>query len=482
MKILLIEDNRRFADDLIGALRDRIVGIDVRLAVDYGDAQGALQDQDYDLVACDLRLPHGPGSTVEDVALGLEMYQRARASMPGTPIVVFSAYGTLDIVRDLYESSPQEDAYVVGRANTHLSSFFQKDQLPEFIEHVEELAAGLARIEAIDITFGGVEVPLTQGRRRVLKIFARRREGVTIRVASLTGGLSETEVLRVHVGDRHGGVLSAAVARLGDISSIQSEKTRYQQLVHTQLGSGAFAHLIDDVCAGAGNCAGAFYWFAGEGAGGTAYDTLLFDLLPDNDARAEAAVSRLAVKLMPWVEASHQKEVTVESIRKLLLSDEDLAALSPDLPFDPSDVESQRVYVRFGPEHGDLHGLNVLVRADDDPVLIDFGSLCSGPTALDPLTLELSMLFHPRSPLAIDEGDAPDLSDWFDDEKYVGECRSPAFAKACREWLRARAATDAEVAALAYAYALRQMRYPHAARKAAALKLAETAAERLLAR
>jgi hypothetical protein len=45
-----------------------------------------------------------------------------------------------------------------------------------------------------------------------------------------------------------------------------------------------------------------------------------------------------------------------------------------------------------GPNHGDLHTGNVMVRGGD-AILIDFGSTNSGPLTADPATLEASLMF-----------------------------------------------------------------------------------------
>ena len=63
-----------------------------------------------------------------------------------------------------------------------------------------------------------------------------------------------------------------------------------------------------------------------------------------------------------------------------------------------NEVERRQVQTRWCCVHGDLHGANVLARKDGECVIIDFGDVGDGPASLDPITLELSLLFHTSRP------------------------------------------------------------------------------------
>ena len=112
---------------------------------------------------------------------------------------------------------------------------------------------------------------------------------------------------------------------------------------------------------------------------------------------------------------------------------------------------------------------NVLIDAHGRPVLIDFGDLGIGPTALDPITLELSLLFHASGPARATSWPRPNrLADWGDIDAYADGSPFPGFIRACREWAL-EFETERGVAALAYAHAMRQFKYPDVDKDLAAM-------------
>jgi hypothetical protein len=129
--------------------------------------------------------------------------------------------------------------------------------------------------------------------------------------------------------------------------------------------------------------------------------------------------------------------------------------------------------------HGDLHGFNVLVKDGADPTLIDYGEVGDANAALDPVTLELSSLFHPHMASAF--GNWPDpaqAADWADLDAYLDGCPVPEFVRACRDWATEASAEVEELLATAYCYAMRQMKYPDT-NKELALAIANGAHSRL---
>jgi len=87
--------------------------------------------------------------------------------------------------------------------------------------------------------------------------------------------------------------------------------------------------------------------------------------------------------------------LSVAVIREAFISAERATELLANYgrSLDPS-VESTVVQARICVQHGDLHGLNVLVGAMNAPLLIDFAEVRHGPAATDPVILELSAIFH----------------------------------------------------------------------------------------
>jgi len=122
-------------------------------------------------------------------------------------------------------------------------------------------------------------------------------------------------------------------------------------------------------------------------------------------------------------------------------------------------LEDEALNIDFALQHGDLHGENVLINPDAVPLLIDYGRVDRAPVATDPIVLELSFLFHPDSPFK-ESGwpTAEQARAWGDLDSYLEGCPSPEVIRACREWAR-RLAPESVCFTLAYAYAVRQLRY-----------------------
>ena len=110
--------------------------------------------------------------------------------------------------------------------------------------------------------------------------------------------------------------------------------------------------------------------------------------------------------------------------------------------------------------HGDLHGENVLVTPEAASVLIDYGDVGDGARSLDALMLEFSPLFHPKSPFV--NGPWPSVAQaehWFDLAVYLENCPYPRLVASTRAWVLAAAAGNREIAAAAYSYFIRQLKY-----------------------
>jgi len=113
--------------------------------------------------------------------------------------------------------------------------------------------------------------------------------------------------------------------------------------------------------------------------------------------------------------------------------------------------------------HGDLHGLNVLVTPEGEPTLIDYGDVRRANAALDPVTLELSVVYHPAMQGHL--GGWPSemqAENWGDIDVFCSGCPVEAFVRACRAWAVNVSAGEQEVLATAYAYSVRQVKYGNA--------------------
>ena len=95
-----------------------------------------------------------------------------------------------------------------------------------------------------------------------------------------------------------------------------------------------------------------------------------------------------------------------------------------------------------------------------EPTLIDYGESAERSAALDPVTLELSVVFHPAMQGTLDGWPSESqFSSWHDLDVYCVGCPVEDFVRACREWALRVSVGAEEVLAAAYVYSLRQVKY-----------------------
>jgi hypothetical protein len=246
--------------------------------------------------------------------------------------------------------------------------------------------------------------------------------------------------------------VASVVGKIDRLDNVRGELSRYERFVAPSLPAGAFTPLIDKVLVGADGFGGAFYTLVDPTS------RSLFDVVSEDPALAAKAVDRLASRLQKWREGAPQQTLSVADLRRGLMTDAAVAALTVPLSFDREALEQTQLYIREATVHGDLHGLNVLIDSDGEPILIDFAEVMLAPNAIDPVTLELSAILHPSSPV---KGlwDNTDAAQWPNPDEFFAGCPHADFLRATRKWAHDVAATDREVAAAAYAYCLRQLKY-----------------------
>jgi hypothetical protein len=102
----------------------------------------------------------------------------------------------------------------------------------------------------------------------------------------------------------------------------------------------------------------------------------------------------------------------------------------------------------------------VLIRDGETPLLIDYGAVEWAPACVDPLILELSLLFHPECRrVAAPWPSADQALAWPGLDEYIKGTRLAPFIRACRDWAFAAEPLDKGVYATAYAFAARQLKF-----------------------
>ena len=454
MRVLLVEDDEQTIEFFLEELEP--LGIELVVARSKASAEARLSG-DLQLAICDLKIPTQDGLWDGAVGHGVSVVAKLRAEWSGVPVLVFSGHGeTPGLLPSMLDMGERGDFLGVGDSEP-LLQFFDKSRLREGLAEIRRMKGGADQLEAIEISRGMVSLELTPMHARAIRIFARRRGALVARVRRLGGGLSDAMVLRVQLQGPSGEHLARVVAKLGSIGLVRDESTRHRQLVSAVLGLGVCPAIADIVVAGASQAGGLFYELADE------YPNTLLELT--GDPEAVHIVQRLEERTAGWRDGAPAGTKRVVDIRRSLVDDTTfVSAGRPVLDWPRVErIESLELQSRWCTQHGDLHGLNVLVSSVREPLLIDFGETARMSAAVDPVTLELSPLFHPDS--AVKGQDWPSLEQaarWFDLEAYTLNSPIAVYVRRCREWAHdeGTSAGNREVAAVVYAYAARQLKHP----------------------
>lgn len=449
MRLLLVEDNL----GVVSVFRD-FAATDGHVLEVVSDLDRAVEriesgPSGCDLVICDLKIPSQFGSVDAEVEHGLVTLRRLLAQWPGVPVVVVSAFGTVDVLAGMLLAAKQLDIYGSGNAIPMLR-FEQKSNVTAVIKLIMEAQAEIDQLDGIELMGGA---GLEPAQRRALRIFARRRNGKTLHYRPLSGGLSGASTGLATVRSESGAQVAHVVAKLTVLENAFEERERYRSYIAGRLGAGTYADLSDEVLAGCHGGAGLFYSVADT------YDQDLFTVLGRDEVAAVRAVERVMSDTAAWTAGAPQKSTTWAQVRDLLIDSEKYNEVKTE--YDVREVaDGKPIQAVWAAQHGDLHGANVLVDASARPVLIDFGRTSNGPSLLDPVMLELSVLFHPDSPFR-DDGWPTNaaLANWNDLGSYLVGCPYPDFVRACREWASSVGAGQRDLYATVNAICLRNLRY-----------------------
>ena len=451
-RLLLIEDDPRQATTIEQKCCPDPLQATIDVIANAADAEIAVEDGEYDLIICDLALPADERRLEPDTAHGLKLFKLIRDRSQGTPVIILSANADLQMMQDFFQANRAADLYGT-RTEQPLVQFFEKEQLPDCVAAVQAHVARTVQLDRLELQLpSGVELSLSD--QRAVRIFGRRCGASIAVLESLDGGLSDSRTFRVAFRDQDGENTGTVVIKLGGLASVLREASRYEDVV-ARLPVGLGAHILFVVGAGAGKGGALIYQLADE------YDSSLFQMLRDRNQAAVTAVGRLRERLHEWVRDAPTIVKPLTEIRRGLISDlKVMQAGGSAAPERGIEVSVQNSLV-----HGDLHGANVLVTQQGEPTLIDYGEVRRANSALDPVTLELSAVFHPA--MAGKLGGWPTEQQcalWSDLDAYCSGCPIEAFVRACREWAHDVAAGEVEVLASAYAYATRQTKYGESTR------------------
>lgn len=448
--VLIVEDEADFVDELRQVFQE-IPGIaELQVASSRSTAFALLETKFFDLVVLDLKIPTIDGALDADPEHGHAVFARAQTVTPGTPILVLTGSPAEDFIPAMLKQQQQVDIWGEGRTVGTID-FLKKSRFDECPGKLAPIVEAVNALGDVELDRGDVNLTLQDD--RVIRIFAKRFAGARCAVSRLGGGLSGAKVVRLRVTDSGGARLYDAVAKLGSLEDVRGEASRFDNLV-SRLDPGATPRKLATLVFGAGALAGVFYGLA------TGYEASAFDMASFQDGRSAAAVRSVEAATRQWTDGVGQTRRSVREVRQRVLSDEDLTAIIASYPLDWAlGFEANQIQTRWTCIHGDLHGSNVLISSAGSAVLIDYGDVGDGPSSLDAVTLELSLLFHPQ---AMDLGGWPTLEQaqqWHSLDQYLAGCPAAEFIRECRAWAVRASAGQREIAASAYGYLIRQLRY-----------------------
>jgi CheY-like chemotaxis protein len=448
--ILLVEDEPGWAAAIRDALSDVSPAISLTHATSRDGAFALLDAGEYDLLICDLRLPAEDGGLGTAEEHGFAVHERARRLCPGTPCFFLTGFGTLANMRAALAEGEVADLFGDGSRYPLVRQFDKRD-LPECVDAIVEFLRSYRALHDVQ-----VDGDLSERDTRALQVFARRHDAIRISVRRLSGGLSSARTVMLRMtGSNDTDLRGAAFAKLDLTEVVANELSRYQQALPPFLEPGAYAPHAGEVMAGIGKQGAVFYTLA------DGFDANLFQVLRDDPARAAQVVNELRRLLQPWLHMEAHELMTIDAFRVVQAANDRIADFVASLQeFGQLDFESKQVELRTCNQHGDLHGANVLVNNANHPLLIDYGDVGLHPAGLDPVVLELSLLFHPDSPARGSALATPrHAAEWVTVDRYANGTPYEEFIKACRKWSIDCAGAE-QVSVLAYAHAVRQLRYP----------------------
>jgi len=451
MRLLLVEDE----DDVVQAVMAAVTA-DVVVAASRDEAYDVLdKDRSFDLIVCDLMIPPFAGAGLaKSTEHGFAVHERCRTTVPSIPIRFYSGKATLDNMTDVLSANEQVDLFGEG-SRRPMIYVHQKNRPMKFVDEVAEMSAALTALDAaLEVSVAG---PISDMAKRAVGIIGRRAGATRAEVrtpGSAAAGLSGAETLGVLYHDDADALRGRYFLKVADHQRIASELHSFQTYVPTLLTDG-FTPLSEVLMHGLRDRASISYTLA------DGFDRSLMQLAAQDSSLALTALARLREDIEPWRSVREQTPTKIVDLRGAGVDDATVVGADGWSELNER-YEASTVDVPFSVAHGDLHGGNVLVRTDGEPILIDFGDVGIHPVGRDPVTLELSVIFHPSSPLIGSGWPTVDLCrDYFQSGTFFADSPLRDFLVVVRDWaVEATRSLDLH-AGLVYAHAMRQLKYPN---------------------
>lgn len=392
-----------------------------------------------DLFVLDRRLPMAAGEPPAD-EFGDELLREVRSTYPDARLIVFTGFATIRHVQDSLQGGgqlPSQSTDSIDRVTV-----LEKDQSLEFKQQVEQYRSLLQSLDDIEIIPISGTNSLSALERRVLRRLAFGYQAVSVSVTALGGGLTGASVWRCEI-NRSKGHAATVVAKLvkspgspGGLSELLP-RVNTTATVRTMSGLMAGRHLN-------------VLQLAGESP------QSLMDVIADHPAHA-VELARPVWRALREISA-HQAALTVGDLCESLIAWDRLTELLSEYEIN-APARTLSVTAQIGPRHGDLHPGNILID-NDHAVLIDFDSEVFAAGALDPITLLISTLVHPDSPIRGDGWPSPtEITSLFGTPQFGQGHPCEAWFSGVQEWVEECQPSSREYWTLVLAYATRQFQY-----------------------
>jgi CheY-like chemotaxis protein len=450
-KILVVEDEVFFSDYLIKKILSINVNIEITVADSRDEAFKYIHDEScfFDFITLDLTIPIQSRGFEKSPKNGLAVLGECRVYSQGTPILVFTATSTLEMISHFLQSSHNVDIWATGYSSSSIAHL-TKTQLDEFTIKVKtafEAVEALSNVELIEAE--GTDIPLEDD--RLIRIFVKNQRGVKAKVQTLGGGYSDTRVYKLILNDNNDNTIHRAVAKCGSISDIQKDATNYELMIN-RLNPATTPRKLKHLNFGAQAMAGVFYGLA------TNFEFSYFDLVKSGNTTPEIR-QLIANMTLPWQQAVTSEMVKIGDIRRSLISDEKVQQINETYGLDWITVfEDIIIESNIACYHGDFHGENILVDTNTPSTnLIDYGDIATGSLTIDPISLECSLFFH-KAGIGTEKWPLiENIKNWEKVEEYVKGCPVPEEIIFCRQWANKVIFDKRDLAACLYSYSLRQL-------------------------
>lgn len=392
-----------------------------------------------DLFVLDRRLPVRRGDSASD-ELGDELLAQVSRDYPDSCIVVFTGYASIEHVQRAVRGSgplPEHRGVSVDRI-----SVLQKHQSLEFrgrVHQLRELLQALEDIELVSLGEGG----MSEHHRRMIRRLAHQYSAASVTAHPLGGGLTNAAVWRCELRGPRGPIGTVVVkqGKRGKAGGVRLTELLPRTFVATRIAT------VTGLMAGTPLHV---FQVAGD------HPVPLMELLWTDPVHAVEIARPL------WRELSAlASQTTVQCIDEIVVSLVKWDKLAELLGEHGIAVPagSLTASTAIGVRHGDLHPGNVL-NVDGQAVLIDFDSCAYAPGGLDPITMLLSTLVHPDSPIrGAGWPDASHIEDFFDTSDFGSGHPCEAWFRGVHDWMSECSSGDRERWALVLAYSGRQLQY-----------------------